>query len=118
MGKQEYSKESVIPLKFPEWREAHGEWQRTWTIVLVHPCPPDVPTVEPPAVIGELRVTAHVDADRRKVSLTTATAADPMLDSIFYGQSYDALRWLEQTLGTIETIEGFPRNAWQPFRER
>jgi len=61
-------------------------------------------------------VTAVLRADGRTIQLTTTTRLHALGDEVFVIAAYRMLRKIDTDIGRIETIQGQPRDRWQPFR--
>ena len=115
MPMTEYSTSSVARTRFPDWqRDPSGSWSRTWHLTLDSQCA-DVGRVFD--FSDEAQSVAVRVESAMTVTMRTSTTADPMSDELFYFAAYRALRAVHEQVGSIATIEGLPRTAYQPFRD-
>lgn len=111
----EYSTESVVRTRFPSWHQAaDGTWSRTWHLVMEKAFAEKLGHEFD--LSGEYDIALlRVDSEN-SASLITSTREDPMSDELFYFAAYRLLIAIDERIGKIATIEGLPRDAYQPFR--
>lgn len=111
-----------------------GTWARVWQFVLKEDVSPAVGLRALSATIGE-RIVADLRAvDQRLADLeqddfivclrrvapceivaTVLTKQDGWSDE-FYFATYQLFRYIDELVGTIDLIEGQPRDSWRPWR--
>ena len=102
---------------FPTWiQESSSLSSRLWMLVLERT--PSAGWKEAIAQLGVpgLETSGSLDPDGVTLRVRAATTLNPMDDEVFYGAAYSMLRAIDQKIGRIRTIQGQPRNRWQPFR--
>lgn len=115
---ENYRGDQILRVAVPQWnRTSDGQWSREWALRLV-----DAPSADARRKLSELsedgiRVVAEFEDDGRTIRLRTTTDRNAHSDEIFFAAAYRMLRRVDEEVGRIESIQGQPRDWWQPFRE-
>lgn len=114
---EKYLSDQILRVAIPQWRRApDGLWSRDWRVRLVNP-----PDTEAQRALCDLsdesvRVVANIEEDGRTIHLQTTTNRDALTDEIFLIAAYRMLCRIDEDVGCIASIQGQPREWWQPFR--
>jgi hypothetical protein len=111
-----------------------GTWRRVWRFVLGEDIAPGVELDALSSSIGEQIVADLRAVDPRlsdikrddlsvclqriapcEITATVLTRQDGWSDE-FYFATYQLFKYVDERVGTIDTIEGQPKDAWRPWR--
>lgn len=115
---ERYRSDQILRVAVPQWHRANdGRWTRDWSVRLA-----DRPNAEARRNLHDLseegiQVVAEVDNDGHTLHLRTTTDRDAFSDEIYFVAAYRMLRRIDENVGRIESIQGQPREWWQPFRD-
>ena len=107
---------ALVVHNWPQLEETpDGTWQRRWDIVLQESAlkPLRISQRARELSIGEAHVGLHLEGDRT-VIMEVITARWGWDDDLYF-YSYHLLQQTDETLGTILTIQGQPRDVWNPW---
>lgn len=114
---EKYSADDIRPVAIPEWRqETSGEWSRVWNIRFSGPIKQTAEEVLQCLREPQIRFDVQIDSDKSGMSLTTVTVADPLSAEMFLLAPYRVLRFIDTSIGRIESVQGQPRDWWTPFK--
>ena len=118
----------------PVQRLPDGTWERVWRFVLKEAAPPRVELTSLSSHISE-QIIADVRAAGQRLSdigqhdlaiclqqiapceiiATVLTRQDGWSDEFYYA-TYRLFTYINECVGTIDTIEGQPRDSWRSWR--
>jgi hypothetical protein len=107
---------AIVVHNWPKLEETpDGTWRRRWDIVLQESVlkPLRISELERELSTGEAQVGIQLEGDR-KVIMEVITARWGWDDDLYF-YSYRLLKQIDETLGTILTIQGQPRDVWNPW---
>lgn len=115
---ERYKQEQIFPTAVPEWqKDIDGVWVRYWEIRLAAPVDPNTMANLDRLSEGGILVACSLNDDARTLRVRTRTEQNPFTDEVFYVAAYKMLCAIDE-VQRIELIQGQPRDAWQPFRQR
>ena len=89
-------------------------WSRTWRLTLERRPEPSFPSLE--SLEGEhFKATLEPETSGKQLQLRVVTTIEPT-DSAVYMVHYAMFAEIDERIGTIATIEGWPKSEWIPFR--
>lgn len=96
-------------------RRPGGDWTTVWTIQLERASQPHALELTA-SHLGRSELFAIASVDHSVVTLEVVSALDAMELHVM-AATYELFLSLESSLGRIKSIQGTPRDWWQPFRE-
>lgn len=114
-----YSGDQLFHVEFPQWtKSADGRWTRTWSIRLLEPVDPGLNAADLSRRLTGEEIDAEVvlSSDRITMHIVTSTRRNAYSDEVFHLAAYKMLKFIDSDVARIDTIQGQPRSAWQPFR--
>lgn len=94
-----------------------GRWQRVWRIRLTGPVPCGLQLDVLSAHMSETDCMVSVQPiGERELTVTVLTKEHGWSD-VFYFATYRMFAKIDECIGTIESIEGQPRDMWRPWRK-
>lgn len=115
MARDEYSKDSVVRVPWPQWTRVDDQrHQRTWHF--------EVSAYLPEGELwrfhqNEIDAVVARGAKPSSLVVTTVTAGNPMSDHLFFDAAIRMFKLIEARFGRIRTIEDLDRGEWRGFRD-